>query len=77
LIGFDPEAQAASPAVADVDGGELAGLDLMQNGLPGQAERGGCLVQGEPAVGCLPGDLGAQFAGQADAPGMNPSAIHR
>jgi hypothetical protein len=44
LAGFDLDTQAASPAVADVDGGEFAALDLMQNGLLGYAERGGCLV---------------------------------
>ena len=44
LVGFDLDTQAASPAVADVDGGEFAALDLVQNGLPGHAEGGGGLA---------------------------------
>src|SRR5207247_7774705 len=59
LAGFDLDTQAASPAVPDVDGGELAAVGLMQNGLVGHAARGGRLVQRASAVGRLPGGLGA------------------
>jgi len=40
----DLDTQAASPAVADVDGGEFGALDLLQHCLAGQAESGGCLA---------------------------------
>src|SRR5712691_11075083 len=43
LGGFYLDAQAAAASAADVHGGEFAALDLMQNGLPGDAEGGGGL----------------------------------
>jgi hypothetical protein len=39
------DAQAAAASAADVHGGQFAALDLMQNGLPGDAEGGGGLPQ--------------------------------
>ncbi len=45
LGGLYLDTQAAAASVADVHGGEFAALDLMQNGLPGEAEGGGGLVQ--------------------------------
>ena len=45
LAGFYLDTQAAAASVADVHGGEFAALDLMQNGLPGDAEGGGGLPQ--------------------------------
>ena len=45
LGGFYLETQAAASSTADVHGGEFAALDLMQNGLPGDAEGGGGLPQ--------------------------------
>ena len=45
LAGFCLDTQAAAASVADVHGGEFAALDLMQNGLPGDAEGGGGLRQ--------------------------------
>ena len=45
LAGFYLDTQAAAASVADVHGGEFAALDLMQNGLPGDAEGGGGLSQ--------------------------------
>jgi len=45
LAGFHLDTQAAAPSAADVHGGEFATLDLMQNGLPGNAEDGGGLLQ--------------------------------
>ncbi len=45
VAGFYLDTQAAAASAADVDGGEFAALDLMQNGLPGDAEGGGGLLQ--------------------------------
>jgi transposase, IS5 family len=45
VAGFYLDTQAAAASAADVDGGEFAALDLMQNGLPGDAEGGGGLPQ--------------------------------
>ncbi len=45
LGGFYLDTQAAAASTADVHGGEFAALDLMQNGLPGDAEGGGGLPQ--------------------------------
>ena len=45
LGGLYLDTQAAAASMADVHGGEFAALDLMQNGLPGEAEGGGGLVQ--------------------------------
>jgi IS5 family transposase len=45
LGGFYLNTQAAAASTADVHGGEFAALDLMQNGLPGDAEGGGGLPQ--------------------------------
>jgi SRSO17 transposase len=43
LAGFYLDTQAAAASAADVNGGEFAALDLMQDGLPGDAEGGGGL----------------------------------
>ena len=43
LAGFYLDTQAAAASAADVHGGQFAALDLMQNGLPGDAEDGGGL----------------------------------
>ena len=45
LAGFYLDPQAAAASAADMHGGEFATLDLMQNGLPGDAEGGGGLPQ--------------------------------
>jgi hypothetical protein len=45
VAGFYLDTQAAAASAADVDGGEFAALDLVQNGLPGDAEGGGGLLQ--------------------------------
>jgi IS5 family transposase len=45
LAGFYLDTQAAAASAADMHGGEFAALDLMQNGLPGDAEGGGGLLQ--------------------------------
>jgi hypothetical protein len=41
VAGFYLDTQAAAASAADVHGGEFAALDLVQNGLPGDAEGGG------------------------------------
>jgi hypothetical protein len=45
VAGFYLDTQAAAASAADVDGGAFAALDLVQNGLPGDAEGGGGLLQ--------------------------------
>ena len=45
LGGFYLDTQAAAASAADMHSGEFATLDLMQNGLPGDAEGGGGLPQ--------------------------------
>jgi len=83
---FDLDTQALAAPGCDVDGGELAVLDLVQHGLPGDAEDLGGLVQRQPAVGDVGADLAAQRLGDADLPGsagvscspvMKPSRSHR
>ena len=49
VSGLDTEAFAAS--LGEVDGVEFAALDLVQHGLAGDAEAGGGLAEGQPAVG--------------------------
>ena len=44
LVAFDLDTQALAAPACDVDGGELAVLDLVQHGLPGDAEDPGGLV---------------------------------
>ena len=45
MAGFYLDTQAAAASAADVHGGEFAALDLVQNGLPGDAEGGDGLPQ--------------------------------
>src|SRR5262249_27971598 len=68
-IVFDLDTQAFAAPAGDVDGGELAALDLVQHGLPGDAEDFGGLVQRQPPVGDVGSDLAAQGRGDADLPG--------
>ena len=51
LWGWDLDTQAFSASGAGEDGAELAALDLVQNGLAGDAEGSAGVVEGEPAVG--------------------------
>ena len=67
MSGLDTQALAASGC--DVGGGEFAALDLVQHGLPGDAEHFGGLVQPQPSVGDVGADLAAQGLGDADLPG--------
>jgi len=69
VSGLDTEPFAAS--LGEVDGGEFAALDLVQHGLAGDAEAGGGLAEGQPAVGCLGPDPVAELLVDADLPGCS------
>ena len=69
VSGLDTEPFAAS--AGEVDGVELAALDLVQHGLAGDAEAGGGLAEGQPAVGCLGLEAGAELLVDADLPGRS------
>jgi hypothetical protein len=69
VSGLDTEPFAAS--LGEVDGVELAALDLVQHGLAGDAEAGGGLAEGQPAVGCLGPDAVAELLVDADLPGCS------
>src|SRR5215211_136227 len=51
-----------------MDGCDLAALDLLPHGLPGNAQQTHGLVHGEVAVGSFFGDACAQVIGEANAP---------
>ena len=61
--------EAFSSALGDLDGSELAALDLVQDGLAGDAERLGCGIERYVAVGDVGDEAGADLVGQADPPG--------
>jgi hypothetical protein len=67
VSGLDTEPFAAS--AGEVDGVELAALDLVQHGLAGDAEPGGGLTEGQPAVRGLGPDPVAELLVDADLPG--------
>jgi hypothetical protein len=69
VFGLDTEPFAAS--AGEVDGVELAALDLVQHGLAGDAEAGGGLAEGQPAVGGLGPDAVAELLVDADLPGCS------
>jgi hypothetical protein len=69
VSGLDTEPFAAS--AGEVDGVELAALDLVQHGLAGDAEAGGGLVERQPAVGGLGPDPVAELLVDADLPGCS------
>ena len=69
VFGLDTEPFAAS--AGEVDGVELAALDLVQHGLAGEAEAGGGLAEGQPAVGGLGPDAVAELLVDADLPGCS------
>src|ERR1039457_4472094 len=69
VSGLDTEPFAAS--AGEVDGGELAALDLVQHGLAGDAVAGGGLAEGQLAVGCLGPDPVAELLVDADLPGCS------
>src|SRR6266704_2232639 len=69
VSGLDAESFAAS--AGEVDGVEFAALDLVQHGLAGDAEAGGGLAEGQPAVGGLGPDHMAELLVDADLPGCS------
>jgi hypothetical protein len=69
VSGLDTEPFAAS--AGEVGGVEFAALDLVQHGLAGDAEAGGGLAEGQPAVGCLGPDPVAELLVDADLPGCS------
>ena len=69
LVVFDLDTQAFAASAGDVDGVELAALDLVQHGLAGDAEGGGGLAEGQPAVGDVGPDAVAELLVDADLPG--------
>jgi hypothetical protein len=71
LARFGPDTQAFAASPGEVDGVELAALDLVQHGLAGDAEAGGGLAEGQPAVGGLGPDPVAELLVDADLPGCS------
>src|SRR3977135_2996573 len=69
LVGFDLDTEPFAASAVDVDGWQLAALDLVQHGLAGNAPCCGGLVEAEPAVGYLGSDPITQGLVDADAPG--------
>src|ERR1035441_10469519 len=69
VLGLDTEPFAAS--LGEVDGVELAALDLVQHGLAGDAEVGGGLAEGQPPVGGLGPEAVAELLVDADLPGCS------
>jgi hypothetical protein len=69
VFSLDTEPFAAS--LGEVDGVELAALDFVQHGLAGDAEAGGGLAEGQPAVGGLGPDAVAELLVEADLPGCS------
>ena len=75
LAASDLDAQAFAASLGEVDGVELAALDLVQHGLAGDAEVAGGLAEGQPAVGCLGPDAVAELLVDADLPGCSGSEL--
>src|SRR6516225_10995838 len=71
LAASDLDTQAFAASLGEVDGVELAALDLVQHGLAGDAEVAGGLAEGQPAVGCLWPDAVAELLVDADLPGCS------
>jgi hypothetical protein len=59
LVGNCLDSETFSLAVLDVDGGEFAALDLVQNGLAGESECVGGLGERQPPVRRVLADAGA------------------
>jgi hypothetical protein len=71
LVAFDLDTQAFAASPGEVDGVELAALDLVQHGLAGGTEAGGGLAEGQPAAGGLGPDPVAELLVDADLPGRS------
>src|SRR3954453_3576569 len=69
LVGGNPDSEALSAALADVEGVELAALDTLQHGLAGDAERAHGVDDRDVAGGRVVDEQGAQLVVDADAPG--------
>src|SRR3954470_23445184 len=69
LFGFDLDTESFAASAVDVDGLQLAALDLVQHGLSGQPKCRRGLVETEPALGHLGSDPISQGLVDADAPG--------
>ena len=65
----NPYSEAVSPPVRDLDGVQLTALDLVQDGLSGDAELLGCLVERYVSVGDVGDESGADLVGEPDPPG--------
>ena len=69
LGGWGLDTQAFSPSGADVDGFEFAALDTLHDGLAGHAVGEGGFEHGQPAVGGVVDEQGADVVGEPDPPG--------
>ena len=58
-----------------MDGFDLAALDTLPHGLPGNAQQAHGLVHGEAAVGSFFRDTGAQIVGETNAPRRTGSEL--
>jgi hypothetical protein len=63
------DSQARLAASVDVDGAQLAALDTLQDGLPGDAQRLHRRAHRQPAGRRVLGEAGAKLVGQTDLPG--------
>jgi len=68
LVEFYVDTHAFSASAVDVDGLQSAALNLVQHGLSGHAQRFGCVVEAEPALGCLGLDFVAESLVDTDSP---------
>jgi Transposase DDE domain len=75
LAAFDLDTQAFAASPGEVDGVELAALDLVQHGLAGGTEAGGGLAEGQPAIGCLGPYAVAELLVDADLPGRSEGEL--
>jgi hypothetical protein len=69
------EAQAFFAPAPDMDGCDLAALDTLPHGLPGNAQQAHGLVHGEATVRSFFGDARAQVGGEANAPRRTVSEL--
>src|SRR5215212_7196544 len=69
VSGGNPDSQALSAALADVDGVQLAALDTLQHGLAGDAEGAHSADDRDVAAGSLVDEQRAELVVDADAPG--------
>ena len=69
LGGWGLDTQAFSASGADVDRFEFAALDTLHDGLAGHAVGEGGFEHGQPAVGGVVDEQGADVVGEPDPPG--------